>query len=74
MEDDKVIAELHRKITLQLLKYREVAVLEAFHRLNVTVSKEVKQFYFNFTGPFGEEPFGGRLLLDIVCDDPNIES
>ncbi len=73
MEEDKIIAELHKVITLELLKCREVAVLGAFGRLNVDVSKQVKQFFFNFTGPFREEPYGG-LLLDIVCDNPNIES
>ncbi len=74
MEEDKIIAKLHEVITLELAKWRELAVLEVLGRLNVTVSKELKSFYLNFTGPFGQRPYGGELLLDIVSDDPNIES
>lgn len=74
MEKNKIIAELYKAITLELAKWREVSVLEVFGRLNVTVSEELKTFYLTFTGPFGKRPSGGELLLDIVCDEPNIES
>lgn len=74
MEEDKIINALHKKITLELAKRRKEVVIAAFNRLGVTVSEQVKQFYFNFSGPLGKKMMGGDLLLDIVADNPNIES
>ena len=48
-------------------------VILAFQRLEVEVSKEVADFFINFEGPFWEETIG-MGFLDIVEDEPNIES
>ena len=48
-------------------------VVDAFKRLDVNASDVVKEFYFNFAGPFWEQTLGMELL-DIVNDGVNIES
>ncbi len=48
-------------------------VVQVFKRLEVNASDTVIQFYENFAGPFWEESTGFGLL-DIIDDDPNIES
>ena len=48
-------------------------VVQAFLRLNVNVSKSVKDFFMNFAGPFWEETIG-MVFLDIVDDEINIEN
>lgn len=74
MEENEILTELHKIITLELAKRRKEVVIAAFNRLGVSVSQQVEQFYFNFSGPLGKKMLGGDMLLDIVADNPNIES
>lgn len=48
-------------------------VVRAFKRLEVNASDTIIQFYKNFAGPFWEESIGFELL-EIIDDDPNVES
>lgn len=71
----KIITDLKRIITYDAAKRsNQEEAMKAFERLNVSVSEQVKRFYFNFAGPFECHALGSLKLLDIVDDDPNIES
>ena len=75
MEEDTIITELKKLITYEAgIRSNFEEVRKAFDRLNVIVPEQVKNFYYNFAGPFGQRPFGGITLLDITDDNPNIES
>ncbi len=54
-------------------RYNVEEVIRTFKRLGVNASDTVIQFYENFAGPFWEETIGFELL-DIMDDDPNVES
>lgn len=75
MKQASIINDLKKMIDYKAgIRNNIEEVIKAFDRLNVIVPEQVKQFYFHFAGPFGQRPFGGITLLDIVDDDPNIES
>lgn len=59
MEENEILTELHKIITLELAKRRKEVVIAAFNRLGVSVSQQVEQFYFNFSGPLGKKMLGG---------------